>query len=337
MEKAQLDTANQLTAISASQSDRLVLEAALAGGLGLAAVVASVFLLVWFGRKVTRDLGGLNDSVRGMADERLPRVVERLRRGDDVDVAAESPPPGHQHHPGGLADRGVVRHRPGRGRLRRRRPGPAAQGSQPGLPEHLHAQPVPAAPAAGDAGLDGAADQRAGRARRPVPPRPPHHPHAPARRGPDHLVGRGARPRLARPGAGGGHPAGRGGRGRGLRPGRRDQRVGRPHRGERGQRRDPPDRRADRERRGVLPAQHQDRGPGRTGGHRPGRRGGGPRPGHVARRARRHQRAAGQPARVRPRRTAISSGCSWSAGWRPGTPSRSRSAGRCTAARWPWS
>src|SRR5882724_7606981 len=72
MEKTQLDTANQLTAISASQSDRLVLEAALAGGLGLAAVVASIFLLVWFGRKVTRDLGGMNDSVREMADERLP-------------------------------------------------------------------------------------------------------------------------------------------------------------------------------------------------------------------------------------------------------------------------
>ena len=93
MEKTQLDTANQLTAISASLSNRLVLEAVLAGGLGLAAVVASVFLLVWFGRKVTRDLGGLNDSVREMADERLPRVVEQLRRGDDVDVAAESPPP----------------------------------------------------------------------------------------------------------------------------------------------------------------------------------------------------------------------------------------------------
>src|SRR6202008_3104340 len=28
-----------------------------------------------------------------MADERLPRVVEQLRRGDDVDVAAASPPP----------------------------------------------------------------------------------------------------------------------------------------------------------------------------------------------------------------------------------------------------
>ena len=94
MEKTELDSANQLTAMSASQSDRLVTEAVLAGGLGLVAVVASVFLLVWFGRKVTRDLGGLNDSVRGMADERLPRVVEQLRRGEDVDVAAESPPPG---------------------------------------------------------------------------------------------------------------------------------------------------------------------------------------------------------------------------------------------------
>ena len=94
MEKAQLDSADQLTAISASRSDQLVTEAALAGGLGLAAVVASIFLLVWFGRKVTRDLGGLNDSVREMADERLPRVVEQLRRGDDVDVAAESPQPG---------------------------------------------------------------------------------------------------------------------------------------------------------------------------------------------------------------------------------------------------
>ncbi|HEX3195293.1 MAG TPA: nitrate- and nitrite sensing domain-containing protein [Streptosporangiaceae bacterium] len=93
MVKAQLDNGKQLTALSASRSDRLVTEAALAGGLGLVAVVASVFLLVWFGRKVTRDLGGLNDSVRGMADERLPRVVERLRRGDDVDVDAESPPP----------------------------------------------------------------------------------------------------------------------------------------------------------------------------------------------------------------------------------------------------
>src|SRR6266700_257819 len=93
-QKVETENGTQLTAMSASLSDRLVTEAVLAGGLGLAAVIASVFLMVWFGRKVSRDLGGLNDSVRDMASERLPRVVERLRRGEDVDVSAESPPPG---------------------------------------------------------------------------------------------------------------------------------------------------------------------------------------------------------------------------------------------------
>ena len=84
----------QLSSISGSASSWLYTKAILAGGLGLLAVIVSVFLLVWFGRKVTRDLTGLHTSVRGMAEERLPRVVERLRRGDDVDVLAESPPPG---------------------------------------------------------------------------------------------------------------------------------------------------------------------------------------------------------------------------------------------------
>ncbi len=88
-------TANgaQFEALSQSRSNGLVTEAVLAGGIGLLAVVVSILLLVWFGRKVTRDLTGLDTSVRGMAEERLPRVVDRLRRGEDVDVQAESPPP----------------------------------------------------------------------------------------------------------------------------------------------------------------------------------------------------------------------------------------------------
>ncbi len=93
-QKVETENGTQLTAMSASLSDRLVTEAVLAGGLGLVAVIASVFLLVWFGRKVRGDLGRLDESVRSMASERLPRVVERLRRGEDVDVSAESPPPG---------------------------------------------------------------------------------------------------------------------------------------------------------------------------------------------------------------------------------------------------
>ena len=93
MAKAEVQSGVLLSDRSASLSDRQLTEAILAAGLGLVAVVVSVFLLVWFGRKVTRDLTRLNGSVRGMAEERLPRVVDRLRRGEDVDVPAESPPP----------------------------------------------------------------------------------------------------------------------------------------------------------------------------------------------------------------------------------------------------
>ena len=93
MAKAEVQSGVLLSDRSASLSDRQLAEAILAAGLGLVAVVVSVFLLVWFGRKVTRDLTGLHGSVRGMAEERLPRVVERLRRGEDVDVLAESPTP----------------------------------------------------------------------------------------------------------------------------------------------------------------------------------------------------------------------------------------------------
>jgi signal transduction histidine kinase len=82
----------QLAAMAGSQSSGLVTEAALVGGLGLLAVLGSVFLVIWFGRKVTGDLTRLDGSVRAMAEERLPRVVGRLRRGEDVDVQAESPP-----------------------------------------------------------------------------------------------------------------------------------------------------------------------------------------------------------------------------------------------------
>jgi hypothetical protein len=90
---AEFKTSTALAATTASLTNQQVTEAVLAGGAGLLAVVVSVILLVWFGRKVTRDLTRLDDNVRGMAQERLPRVVERLRRGDDVDVLAESPPP----------------------------------------------------------------------------------------------------------------------------------------------------------------------------------------------------------------------------------------------------
>jgi signal transduction histidine kinase len=93
MLSAEASLSTQSAAISNSASRWLFTQAIVAGGVGLFAVAVSVFLLIWFGRKFTGDLTRLYTSVRGMAEERLPRVVERLRRGDDVDVSAESPPP----------------------------------------------------------------------------------------------------------------------------------------------------------------------------------------------------------------------------------------------------
>ncbi len=70
----------------------IVLRLALAAGAGLLAVVVSAFLLLQFGRRITRELVGLREAARTLANERLPWVVSRLRRGEDVDVAAETPP-----------------------------------------------------------------------------------------------------------------------------------------------------------------------------------------------------------------------------------------------------
>jgi signal transduction histidine kinase len=72
--------------------DQIIFRLALAGGLGLLAVVASIILSILFARNLGRDLVGLQQAARNLAEERLPRVVARLRSGEDVDVNAEVPP-----------------------------------------------------------------------------------------------------------------------------------------------------------------------------------------------------------------------------------------------------
>src|SRR6185437_14798310 len=96
VEEAEIRAAPPLAALGARTGNRLLLEAVLAGGLGLVAVVASILLTLWFGRRLTGELTTLHDSAQQMAAERLPRVVQRLRDGQEVDVGAESPlpPPG---------------------------------------------------------------------------------------------------------------------------------------------------------------------------------------------------------------------------------------------------
>ncbi|MEW2358398.1 nitrate- and nitrite sensing domain-containing protein [Spirillospora sp. NPDC029432] len=73
-------------------SNAIIMRVALAGVLGLIAVVLSVILAIWAARSVVRDLNGLKREALDLAGSKLPGVIRRLRRGEEVDVAAEAPP-----------------------------------------------------------------------------------------------------------------------------------------------------------------------------------------------------------------------------------------------------
>ncbi|MEV4063186.1 sensor histidine kinase [Nonomuraea dietziae] len=70
----------------------VVVRLALAGGLGLIAVVASIVLSITTARALFAQLQKLRDAAHELSDERLPRVVERIGNGERVDVAVEAPP-----------------------------------------------------------------------------------------------------------------------------------------------------------------------------------------------------------------------------------------------------
>jgi hypothetical protein len=83
---------NTLADRSKTVATGILVRIGLAGGLGLVAVAASIIISVRFGRRLIRELADLRNSARELADVRLPRVVDRLRRGEEVDVDAEAPP-----------------------------------------------------------------------------------------------------------------------------------------------------------------------------------------------------------------------------------------------------
>jgi hypothetical protein len=61
------------------------------GGVGLAAVLASIALSVWIGRGIISELAALRREALELARRRLPRVMARLSSGEKVDVEAEAP------------------------------------------------------------------------------------------------------------------------------------------------------------------------------------------------------------------------------------------------------
>lgn len=78
---------------SDSAANAIILRTAIVVLAGLVLVI--FFMTVWLRvapRHVISQLTGLKDAALQLANERLPRVVDQLRRGKDVDVQAEAPP-----------------------------------------------------------------------------------------------------------------------------------------------------------------------------------------------------------------------------------------------------
>ncbi len=63
------------------------------GGLGLLAVIASLVVTFLLGRGLVRELAELRGSAEDLAQRRLPEVIQRLRDGEDVDTAEDTPAP----------------------------------------------------------------------------------------------------------------------------------------------------------------------------------------------------------------------------------------------------
>jgi signal transduction histidine kinase len=65
---------------------------ALAGGLGLVGLVGAIILSGLAGRRIIRRLADLGQAALTLADQQLPDVVARLRRGEEVDEVEAAPP-----------------------------------------------------------------------------------------------------------------------------------------------------------------------------------------------------------------------------------------------------
>lgn len=64
----------------------------LTAGIGVAGLILTLIVTLLLSRSINRRLTALRRSALTLAQEQLPSVVARLRRGESVDVAAEAPP-----------------------------------------------------------------------------------------------------------------------------------------------------------------------------------------------------------------------------------------------------
>ncbi len=78
-----------------AQHGPMLIRIAVADAIGLAAILVSAAGMAWFARRLSQDVSSLETSARRFADYQLPQLVERLRRGEEVDLESELSPSAH--------------------------------------------------------------------------------------------------------------------------------------------------------------------------------------------------------------------------------------------------
>ncbi|WP_176993600.1 sensor histidine kinase [Nonomuraea jiangxiensis] len=86
LDELNVASSDALAARASRAATRTIVEISVAGGLGLIAVLASIIISVRFGRRLAAELAGLRTTAVELSRRRLPDIVERLRKGEDVEV-----------------------------------------------------------------------------------------------------------------------------------------------------------------------------------------------------------------------------------------------------------
>ncbi|MEV5412374.1 nitrate- and nitrite sensing domain-containing protein [Thermopolyspora sp. NPDC052614] len=85
-----LVTNEKISDRSVPAATTIFMQIGVAAALGVVALVLTVFVSMRFGRRLADELIQLQQTALNLAQERLPRVVARLKRGEDVDTDTET-------------------------------------------------------------------------------------------------------------------------------------------------------------------------------------------------------------------------------------------------------
>ncbi|HJY59147.1 MAG TPA: ATP-binding protein, partial [Streptosporangiaceae bacterium] len=84
--------ADSILAVDHQISHTAWVRVAVTSGIALLGLLITLLVTTLVARGIIRRLRGLEKSARTLAEDQLPDVIARLRRGEDVDMAAEAPP-----------------------------------------------------------------------------------------------------------------------------------------------------------------------------------------------------------------------------------------------------